>query len=609
MCGFYFNISLPLEFDHNSNIEKFNKLKHRGVDNSSYIEIDTDKKIFMGHHRLSINDLSNRSNQPFHTDCKKFYILFNGEIFNFKELKKNIDYDFKTFSDTEVIIAGYKKFGRDFLKKIEGFFSIAILDLSKNILICTVDPTSVKSLYYELKNNSISLASELSSFIPKTEILNTLSHEALQIYLQYGFIHAPFSIIKDTFKVEPGELIEFDLSTNNKTNFKKFNKHNYQNKKKVFDELVLNAHQSRLISDVPIATMLSGGVDSTMSNLIYSKFKNRKEKVFTLGIEDSYLDESRIALEQTNILKLKHKIININNRDIIDEFKQVSNYLDEPFADSSSILVSLLSKEISKEYKVVISSDGGDELLYGYSRHRFFFLFSWICFLPKFIKNILKKILLSPLLIKILEKLKIYHSEIKINKILSMLDHSDSTKAYLSLIKILPDSTTSKILKSYSYDNLMNSIESKYGYKTIKEIDYNLYLPSINFKNDRCGMQHSLEIREPLLNFDLVRNQFNNKIKLLDLFSPKRQFRNFLNLHKIFVRKEKHGFSFSQKEILEFNNFEILCELEKNFEIISNFFNISFIQKMISDFKTKNKWTTELWTIACFTFWLKNKTT
>lgn len=609
MCGFFFHTSHDEIYNIQTNIEKFNRLKHRGVDNSSFQEFELIKKIFMGHHRLAINDLDDRANQPLKSDCENYHILFNGEIFNFKDLKKKIDYDYVTETDTEVILAGYKKFGKNFIKKLEGFFAIAILDIKINTLLISVDPTSCKSAYYQVSNNSLTVASELSSLIPinKNEIINSISNKALEIYLQYGFVHAPHSILKNVYKLCPGELIEFKLDTHKFKKFKNFNKHHKIKSSKKIEELILDAHQSRLVSDVPIAKMLSSGVDSTLSNLIYKKIFDNTEEVYTLGIKNSDLDESELSIDQTKKLCLNHKVFKVDETEIIEEFKDLSKYLDEPFADSSSILVSLLSKEISKKYKVVISSDGGDELLFGYSRHKFFYFFSWLCYLPKSIKSLIKKFIISQYFENFLNLFKIKHQEIKINKILSFLDQSNSIKSYLGLIKLIPDSITKKIKKNYKEDSLMKNFETYYNFRSIKEIDYNFYLPSINFKNDRCGMHYSLEIREPMLNFNLIRHFFKNQMTILDIIYPKKIFRNFLKKNKITISKQKQGFSVSQRNILEYNNYEILEYFENNISILSNFFDINFINTMIIDFKNKRKWTTEIWIILTFTLWIKNK--
>lgn len=608
MCGFFFNSSLKGNYNYELNINKFNKLKHRGIDNSSHIQVATNKKIFLGHHRLAINDLDDRGNQPFKSDCDNYYLLFNGEIFNFKDLKKNIDYKYKTETDTEVILAGYKIFGKDFFKKLEGFYSIAILDLKKNILIITIDPTSSKSMYYENLEKSLSVASELTSLAPNNSNLHeSINRRALEIYIQYGYIHAPHSIYNNIYKLEPGELIEFNLDNHKNTKFKNFNKHAKYLSKQSPEQLIVNAHKSRLVSDVPVATMLSSGVDSTLSNYIYSKKLNLNKETFTLGIKNSNLDESKLALNQTKNLNLNHKTIMVDEKIIIDELAYVCSYLDEPFADSSSVLVSLLSKEISKDYKVVISSDGGDELLYGYSRHKFYYLFSWIRHLPKIIKFLIKKILMSNSIIFLSRLFQIDHFEIKVNKILSFLEQSNFLNSYLCLIKVVPDFITKKLLKDYKGDTLIRDFHKHYNYNSIKDIDYNFYLPSINFKNDRCGMHYSLEIREPLLNFDLVRHFYDKKMNLVNIFSPKKYFRNILKNRDIFVSKKKRGLSFSQQTLLEYNNYEILFYLEKNISILSPFFNTKFIKKIIEDFKIKKKWTSEIWIILSFTMWYKKK--
>lgn len=608
MCGYFFNTAKSKSYCFDKNIYKFNKLKHRGVDDSSITELKIQKKIFMGHHRLAINDLHTRSNQPFQSECGNYYVLFNGEIFNYKNLKKKLSYNFNTESDTEVILAGYIRFGKNYIKKLEGFFSLLILDLKINKVLITVDPTSVKSLYYECNSENISVSSELSGIIDENyDYTKNINKEALQIYLQYGYVHAPSTILSNIYKLQPGELIEFSLDNHKINYFKNFNKHFPTKNSNEIDDLIINSHKSRLVADVPISTMLSSGVDSTLSNYIYSEVLGKSFDVFTLGLPNSKLDESKLALKQSKELKLKHKIINVSESDIIKELKKISKIFDEPFADSSSILVSLLSKEISKKYKVAISSDGGDELLYGYSRHKFYYLFFWICKLPIYIKKKIKKILGSKIFVFLLNMTRVKHIEIKLNKVNSLLEESSKKFKYLNLLKIIPDALSRKILLDYQDDLFQNKYDFFHDFNSIKDVDYNFYLPSINFKNDRCGMQYCLEIREPLLNYDLVRHFYGKKFNIFDLLNPKKQFRKILINKNINISKKKHGFSLSQIEILKFNDYEILFELEKNFEIVKTLFNLEYIKKMIKEFKSDQKWSTEIWSILTFTLWLKNK--
>ena len=608
MCGFFFNICDSKFYSSKKNIESFFTIKHRGLDNSSFIELKKNKNIFLGHHRLAINDLSNRANQPFNTECQNYYLLFNGEIFNFKELKNNINFNFKTNSDTELILIGYKMYGTNFLKKLEGFFSILIVDLIKNKIILTVDPTSCKTAYYFNDDNSISIASELSCFetIFNKDIMNKIDLKSLQIYLQFGFIHAPYTIYKNISKLEPGELIEYDLDTFERKNLKQFNNHFHIKSSKNYYNLIIDAHKSRLVSDVKIAKMLSSGVDSTVSNFIYKEILNQNEdNVYTLKLKQSKLDESELAIKQTKVLNLKHKIINVDNKDIISEFIKICKYFDEPFADSSSILVSILSKEISKKYKVAISSDGGDELLFGYSRHKFFYLFKWTCHIPQKVKKIFSYLIQSNFVNSIAKKFKIEHFDIKVNKISSFLKQSDPILAYYNLLKIIPDEICKKIMTNYQSDDLSNSLIIPKNDNFIKNIDYKFYLPSINYKNDRCGMHYSLEIREPFLNFELVRNFYINKPKINDIFFPKKVFRKILSRRKLKITKKKRGFSFSQTEILQFNNFYLLNLLEENLESVKNIFDINLIKNLIKEFKSSNKLSTELWSVLTFTLWLK----
>jgi asparagine synthase (glutamine-hydrolysing) len=605
MCGFFLNFSSTENYNLKENILKFNKTKHRGVDNSEFIEINRYGKIFLGHHRLSINDLSKKANQPLKSKCENYIILFNGEIYNFKELSKNISDISNPNSDTNVILEGYIQYGLNFFKKLEGFFSIVLLDLIEDKIIITCDPTSYKSIYYKQSKNNFSLASELSSITTsKNEILKNICKIGLQIYFQYGYIHAPYTILKKVYKSEPGELIVYDLKSKKISNIKKYNQHKYMKQDKNFKKLLIDSHSSRLVSDVPLSSMLSSGVDSTLSNIIYSKILKKKMEVFTLGLSDEDFDESEKAIQQTVDLNLSHKVLKFDKKEIIEEYIRVTKYLDEPFADSSSVLVSLLSKEISKKFKVTISSDGGDELLYGYSRHKFFYFFRWIYLIPAWIKKLLYKILNSNFFANYAHK-KNY--EIKLNKILSFLESSKKELAYLNLLKIIPDRITKKILKGYKKDNLINFVDLSSSRNFIKDIDYNYYLPSINYKNDRCGMQHSLEIREPLMNFNLVRGLYNKKLNFIDILKSKNNFRKILKEHNIKLSTNKKGFSFSQSKILEFQNYYLLEKINNNFKFLSHFFELKIIKKMIIEFKENKRFSQELWVILTFTLWLDNK--
>ncbi len=605
MCGFFLNFSLTENYNLKENLIKFNKIKHRGVDNSEFIEIDKYGKIFLGHHRLSINDLSKKANQPLKSKCKNYVILFNGEIFNFRQLSKNISNISNSNSDTNVILEGYIQDGLNFFKKLEGFFSIVLLDLIENKIIITCDPTSCKSIYYKQSKNNFSLASELSSFTTsKNEILKNICKIGLQIYFQYGYIHAPYTILKKIYKSEPGELIIYDLKSKKISNLKRFNKHEHVKQDKNFERLLIDSHSSRLVSDVPLSSMLSSGVDSTLSNFIYSKILKKNMEVFTLGLSNKEFDESERAIQQTAHLKLNHKVLKFDKKEIVEEYINVTKYLDEPFADSSCVLVSLLSKEISKKFKVTISSDGGDELLYGYSRHKFFYFFKWIYLVPDCIKNLLYKILSSNFFGNYA---KIRNYEIKLNKILSFLESSKKELAYLNLLKIIPNKITKKILKGYKKDSLLNFVDFSQSKNFIKDIDYNYYLPSINYKNDRCGMQHSLEIREPLMNFDLVRGSYNRRLNFIDIFKSKNDFRKILTKQNIHLLTKKKGFSLSQSEILEFNDYYLLEKINNNLKILSNFFELNIINKMIIGFKENKNFSQELWVILTFFLWLDNK--
>lgn len=610
MCGFYFNQSNNKAYNFNDDLNKLNLIKHRGVDNTSYEVIQKSSSFFLGHHRLSINDPTPRSNQPLKSNCDKYRLLFNGEIFNFLQLKKNLDYDFKTTSDTEVILAGYIKEGKDFLKKLEGFFSILILDTIKKKIVATVDPTSFKTLYYKNVEDKISFSSEISCLVNfcKKNLLENIDQNAVQSFIQFGFIHAPYTIYKNINKLSPGELIEFDYEIGSANKILNFNKHFASHQNIDLYKKLEEAHASRLVADVPIAHFLSGGVDSNLSSLIYRDIKKDNERSYTLGIKDGSYDESKLTMSQLKGFCINHKILEFNLSEIVSEFYNVCEYLDEPFGDSSSILVSLLSKNVSKNYKVAISSDGGDELFYGYSRHKFYYLFYLYNKLPRKIKK-LSSFLIDFIITKIL--IRFFNTpskEIKLNKIKSFFESTDDYESYVSLIKCIPNQIASKILKSYKKISFKKLENKKYSFENIiKEVDYNYYLPMINFKNDRCGMQYSLEIREPLLNYGLVRSFYNHKFKFIDLFYSKRFFRSILSRNKINIKLKKTGFSVSQIELLSYDNFKLLDNIHKHKSILKHFFKLEFLNHIVNEFKVHRHFSTELWLILSFSIWLDKK--
>ena len=613
MCGFYFS-SIPSNcFELDIQINAFNSIKHRGVDHSDYKLIDfKNNKLFMGHHRLSINDLHPRSNQPFVSQCNNYYLLFNGEIFNYQSLKIALaDYNFISNSDTEVVLAGYIKEGIEFFKKLEGFYSITIIDLINKEILSTIDPTAVKSLYYKYDTNEFLIASECTAIITdsKNRLLKKeiIKIQAVQMYMQFGYIHAPYTIYENIYKLEPGELIRVSLTDNILRHYKDFNKHHHKLCPKEIESLLIEAHQSRLVSDVPIATFLSSGVDSTLSNtLLQNILMKNKETAYTVGIDDPLLDESKSALLQTMNLNLNHEIVKINKDNLYDEFIKITKYLDEPFGDSSALLVSYLSKIVSQKYKVSISSDGGDELLYGYQRHKFYFFLVWLIYLPKHIRKLISIIVKSRFLFRVLKNIKIPHLYLKMNKIVSFIESDSKFDMYFNLLKITPDSILKNLLISWDPELSPVPIKTKKQENLVKFIDYNYYLPSINYKNDRCGMQHSLEIREPLLNFELVRFYFKKKFSLKDFFYSKSDFRAILKKFKINITKSKHGFSFSQSEILKYKNFKIIEELNRNIQLLKPYFNTKKIIEMTNQFKIDNSYTSEIWLLATLSFWIKN---
>ena len=382
MCGitgiFAFNL-----------VGKFNKihvtnatmaLEKRGPD---FQDIYLDEWIALGHRRLSIIDTSAAGNQPMWDDTKRYCIVFNGEIFNFKELRSELHRSgvvFRSNSDTEVLLKLYVREKEKCLNKLNGFFSFCIFDKQEESLFLARDRYGIKPLIYLFDEDKFIFASEMKSLL-QYGIDKKLDYNSLYIYLQLNYIPAPDTIFSDVKKLLPGHYmkvsrkkmdmesyynIPYDRDQAEKNNI------TYGKAKEKFKQLLEGAVQKRLVSDVPLGSFLSGGVDSSVIAALASRHKPDLH-TFSIGFRDEkFFDETSYARLVAKKLKTKHTVFSLTNNDLYNHLNSVLDYIDEPFADSSAIAVYILSKETRKHATVALSGDGADELLAGYNKHAAF---------------------------------------------------------------------------------------------------------------------------------------------------------------------------------------------------------------------------------------------
>ena len=605
MCGIIgiasSNAKISLEWvEHCNNLQR-----HRGPDNLGYWK-SKDSTIILGHQRLSIIDLSNSGNQPMSDTGESIIVTFNGEIYNYRELKNTLTksgYIFKTKTDTEVIIAAYKFWGINFLDKLIGMFAIAIVDMDNKKLFLCRDRAGEKPLYYSRQKNNIYFSSELKSLLECKEFDLTLSESAVETYFSIGHLPGAMTIVDSVSKVLPGEYIEYDLDNS------QLSKNFYWQLKDIsfgtetsydlFEEIMKSSVELQLHADVPVGLLLSGGVDSTIVCYM-ATLLNKKIKTFTFTNKDSpSIDESKHASDIAAYLGTEHNTIDsgeISNINLID----IISLLDEPFSDSSFIPTYLLTKEIKKYCTVAIGGDGADELFGGYKsyqnqlKHKFI-----IDYFPRHLKKFLLKVINSTLPVGL--KGRNY-----LNSMLTDIDHYKGNLLFDTKLRnqLLKFDNNGFCVDDYLSSRCLNSTDKL---RNLMYCDFTNYLPDdILFKTDRASMLNSLELRSPFLDKKVI--EFASGMKKSNLttkYSGKIFLKKFLQdkFPSNFKFDRKQGFSVSLKNLLSQSFLsEIINDISDNDQIL----NKKFIDNVFDSLKNGYSNHERLYSIIVFHVWRKN---
>ena len=353
---------------------------HRGP-NDSGVEIYPYKdgyNIGFAQRRLSILDLSPLGHQPMHSIDKRISVVFNGEIYNFLDLKKELsDYPFKSTCDTEVIIAAYLKWGKDFVSHIHGMFAIALFDRETDTVYLVRDRIGKKPLYYWKDGENLVFASELKPIMMCPGFEGRIKKSVVARYLYQQYINAPDSIFEDVYKLEPGAILEFHLGQINIWKYwdvrKAYEENSanlvtdYNEAKSELKRLLKESVAKRMIADVPLGTFLSGGYDSSLITAIAQDLSDQPVKTFTIGFNEPRYNEAKFAAEVASHLGTDHTELYIDEKEMFDQVSSIAKFYDEPFADSSQIPSMLVSKLARQKVTVALSGDGGDEFFCGYN--------------------------------------------------------------------------------------------------------------------------------------------------------------------------------------------------------------------------------------------------
>ena len=577
------------------------KLSHRGPD---YCGIVQQNNLFFAHQRLSIIDTNYTANQPLHVGGT--LLSFNGEIYNFKELKQELqnDFQFTSKSDAEVILASYKKWGIDFVNHLRGMFAIAILD--DDTLYLFRDRFGKKPIFY-MEDKSFYFASEMKGLVPFLD-KKSMNEDALLSYLSFLTPSTPFTFFNGIKKLGAGEYIKYK---NKKLEIKKYYDllnttipNSITSKEEavyLLEKQLKESIKLRLNSDVPIASLLSGGIDSVTINY-YAKQEGIELQTYTLGY-DGYLkyDERENAKESANFLGLNNKEIKINETDFISASDTVLDSLDEPLNDPASVPLYLLFEQIKKDgYKVVLSGEGSDELFLGYRQYFEYLDIQRLSSLKN--KNWLKRYFKSnysnnrewEYYKRVLEETILFRT--------SGENFTDLQKNDL-MRKNVTDNHSLKYIQTYRniFENSLHVDESSwYTY-----IDLNIFQAEhFLSKLDRVSMAHSIEARTPFLDHKLVETIFklDPKLKYEDE-TTKSLLKSIMQPHlnkKILSRKKK-GFSNPYMECL-INSKKIALIQEVNKQ--TGLFKEDKLSKYIKDAKS-GAFKQHIWGLYVLSVWIK----
>lgn len=355
---------------------------HRGPNDSGeeIFDLADGYQLGMAQRRLSILDLSELGHQPMHSCNDRVVITYNGEIYNFLELREQLkDYPFKSQCDTEVILAAYLKWGIDCINKFQGMFAIALYDRETDILYLVRDRIGKKPLYYWAEEGNLVFASELKPIMSYPGFSREIRKDVMKRYLFQQYICEPDSIFKNVYKVEPGQIVSFKAG---KIKFSKYwdiaqvynEKKNektgtYEEAKDELKKILIDSVKQRMIADVPLGTFLSGGYDSSLVTAIAQSISDKPVKTYSIGFSEKRYNEAGYAKEVAQYLGTEHTELYIKEQDMFAMLDELAKYYDEPFADSSQIPTMLVSQLAAHDVTVALSGDGGDEFFCGYNMY------------------------------------------------------------------------------------------------------------------------------------------------------------------------------------------------------------------------------------------------
>ena len=612
MCGIA-GILNRKEFVQPEQIKRMtDSMSHRGPDAEGFF---VDRELAFGHRRLSIIDLSEAANQPFEDDTGRYVIVFNGEIYNYAEIKPSLsDYPFRTNGDTEVILAGYIKWGAGCLYRLRGMFTIVIWDKQERELFIARDRLGVKPLYYYHDENRFVFASEIRAILSIGNINRKIDHTALTEYFRYQSVGFPFSPVEGIRQIEAGTWMhikngEIGLNkywdpTVNNYDFEFTDKKEVEQKVK---ELMLQSVKRRLVSDVPVGAFLSGGIDSSAVVGLMVEAGDASPNTFNISFDESEYDESKYASIIAKKFNTRHTQIRMQPEVILDELTNALDAMDSPSGDGINTYV--VSKAIHREgIRVALSGVGGDELFAGYPIFNHYISLqkkNWLWKMPKSLRNgfsgFLGKGEKKDRMRQFLSAASpaIENTYPILRQLLSPVDLKE-----LTLLKVSDQHTLAQQLNSKSC-----ALAKLPFYSQVTAAEYMGYTQQTLLKDtDQMSMANSLEIREPFFDQDLVEFVMSVPDSFKAPVYPKSLLVESLKplLPDEIVHRKKQGFVFPWKEWMK-KELRSFCETHINLIAQRDFIQGDQLKKTWNRFLSGDpdiRWQ-QIWLFVVLDYWME----
>lgn len=597
---------------------------HRGPDDRG---TRIDGPVALGMQRLSIIDLAG-GHQPIPNEDKTVWVVFNGEIYNFPELRDDLErrgHRFSTRTDTEVLVHLYEEHGVDCVKRLNAMAAMALWDRKARRLLLARDRLGKKPLYYTVAGNTLVFGSELKALFRHPRIRRRVDITALSKYLAYEYVPAPFSIVEGVQKLLPGHVLVVEkggIRTDRYWGLTYTPKQRQAVSEEEIAEEFLSrfreAVRRRLMSDVPLGVFLSGGLDSSSITALMSELSPGRVKSFSIGFTEQSFDESPYAKLVAGVLGTEHREFVMQEKEALELIPVLTRVMDEPLGDGSLVPTYWLSQQTRKYVTVALSGEGGDELFCGYPTYAAHWLADWYTRLPRAVM----KRTLEPLLWRLPVSTANFSFDFKIKKFLSGLDYPPDVRHQVWMGSFGPveqrelflPEVYRKLRNEALYSEVPRVIDAGRPESRVDHVsclDTSLYLPEdLLVKADRASMACSLELRAPLLDYTLA--------EFIATLPSDLKFRNFTTkylykkavgkiLPKEIVHRKKKGFGIPISKWIKKDLKGLFLENLAPEKIrAEGFFRPEYVQTLLADHLDGRKDNRKhLWTLLMFELWLK----